>query len=68
MFEVTPRCEVVWEYINPFFMNSAAAGGAGGMEYSNATFRCHRYDPDHPAFAGRNLDPKRHSVLNRLLA
>ena len=67
MFEVTPRGEVVWEYINPFFMHSGAAGGAGGMEYTNATFRCHRYGPGHPALAGRDLDPARHASLNRLL-
>ncbi len=67
MFEVTPRGEVVWEYINPFFHYSEAAGGAGGMEYTNATFRCHRYGADHPALAGADLDPARHSGLNRLL-
>lgn len=67
MFEVTPRGEIVWEYINPFFMYSGAAGGVGGMEYTNATFRCHRYGPDHPALAGRDLDPGRHAGLNRIL-
>ena len=67
LFEVTPGGEIVWEYINPFFMHSEAAGGAGGMEYTNATFRCHRYGPDHPALAGRDLDPARHASLNRLL-
>ena len=67
MFEVTPSGEVVWEYVNPFFMYSDAAGGGGGMEYTNATFRCHRYGPDHPALAGRDLDPARHAGLNRLL-
>ena len=67
LFEVTPLGEIVWEYINPFPEYSGAAGGAGGMELSNATFRCHRYTPDHPAFANRDLDPARHSGLNRLL-
>ena len=62
-----PGGEVVWEYINPFFHYSEAAGGGPGMEYTNATFRCHRYSPDHPALAGRDLDPGRHSGLNRLL-
>jgi hypothetical protein len=37
------------------------------MEYTNATFRCHRYSADHPALAGKDLDPARHSGLNRLL-
>ncbi len=67
MFEVTPRGEIVWEYINPFFLYSGGAGGAGGMEYTNATFRCHRYSPDHPALAGRDLDPGRHAGLNNVL-
>ena len=52
LFEVTPRGEVVWEYINPFFLYSDAAGGGGGMEYTNATFRCHRYSADHPRWPG----------------
>ena len=67
MFEVTPRGEVVWEYINPFPVFNDGPGGQGGMELSNATFRCHRYSPDHPALAGRDLDPAQHSGLNRLL-
>ena len=67
LFEVTPRCEIVWEYINPFFVYSGAAGGPGGAESTNATFRAHRYGPDHPALAGRDLDPRRHAALNRLL-
>ena len=67
MFEVTPRGEIVWEYINPFPVYNDGPGGLGGMELSNATFRCHRYSPDHPALAGRDLDPARHSAWNRLL-
>ena len=67
MFEVTPRGEIVWEYINPFPVFNDGPGGVGGMELSNATFRCHRYSPDHPALAGRALDPSAHSGLNRLL-
>lgn len=67
MFEVTPRGEIVWEYINPFPVLNDGPGGLGGMELSNATFRCHRYSPDHPALAGRELDPGRHANLNRLL-
>ena len=66
LFEVTPRGEVVWEYINPFFVYGKRAGGEE-MEHSNATFRCHRYGPDHPALAGRDLDPARYAALNRLL-
>ena len=74
LFEVTPRGEIVWEYINPFGVYSAAAGAVaggaaagGGMEYSNATFRAHRYGAEHPGLAGRDLDPGRYSNLNRVV-
>ena len=74
LFEVTPRGEIVWEYINPFGVYSAAAGAVaggaaagGGMEYSNATFRAHRYGAEHPGLAGRDLDPGRYGNLNRLV-
>ena len=66
LFEVTPRGEIVWEYINPFFVYGKRAGSEK-MEYSNATFRCHRYGPDHPALSGRDLDPDRFANLNRLM-
>jgi hypothetical protein len=54
-FEVTADKEVVWEYINP------ETGDGVKTLYSESTanpvFRCHRYGPDHPAFAGRDLTP-----------
>ena len=59
IFEVTPANEIVWEYISPFF----ATGEHG---FSNGVFRAHRYGPGHPALLGRDLDPARHSNLNRL--
>ena len=65
-FEVTARCEVVWEYINPFPVFGSRTGREK-PENSNATFRCHRYGPDHPALAGRDLDPARYANLNSLL-
>ena len=65
-FEVTARGEIVWEYINPFPVYGRRTGREK-QENSNATFRCHRYGPDHPALAGRDLDPARYANLNRLL-
>jgi len=59
IFEVNVASEVVWEYISPFF-----AQGQQGM--ANRVFRSHRYGPDHPALAGRDLDPTRYGNLNRL--
>ncbi len=37
MFEVTPLCEIVWEYINPHFFQMQVFG------QSNAVFRAFRY-------------------------
>jgi hypothetical protein len=56
----------VWEYINPLFVYSETAGGER-KESSNATFRCHRYGPDHPALSGQDLDPERYASMNRLM-
>ena len=62
-FEVTRDKKVVWEYINPFFVGNARFGGR-----MNLVFRCHRYGVDHPALAGKTLDPSRYANLNRLYA
>jgi len=60
LFEVTRNCEVVWEWINPF-VNYRKNG-----ELTVGMYRAHRYPPDHPAFAGRDLDPATYGNLNRL--
>ena len=65
-FEVTARGEIVWEYINPFLVYGARTGREK-PENSNATFRCHRHGPDHPALSGRDLDPAWYANLNRLM-
>jgi hypothetical protein len=64
IFEVTRSKKVVWDYINPFFITNARLGG-GRM---NFIFRAHRYGPDHPALADRDLAPDRYANLNRLYA
>ena len=61
IFEVTSNKQVVWEYVNPFSFPDARFGAL-----TNATFRSHRYGPDHPALVGRDLDPARYGNLNRL--
>lgn len=60
LFEVTRSHEVVWEWINPFVNNSPRG------DPTVSIYRAHRYGPDHPAFAGRDLDPDRFGNLNRL--
>lgn len=60
LFEVTRSHEVVWEWINPFLNNSEQG------EPNVSIYRAHRYGVDHPALAGRDLDPDRFGNLNRL--
>ena len=60
LLEVTRRCQPVWEWINPF-INNARDGSP-----TVSIYRVHRYGPDHPAFANRDLDPARFANLNRL--
>ncbi|HSG91474.1 MAG TPA: aryl-sulfate sulfotransferase [Pseudomonadales bacterium] len=62
-FEVTRGGKVVWEYINPFFINNPRLGGR-----MNLVFRALRYGIHDPALAGRDLDPARYANLNRLYA
>lgn len=66
VFEVTPSGEVVWEYISPFFVGNPPTAGGSRFGYANAVFRAHRYAADHPAFAGKDLNPDNHANLNRL--
>ena len=60
LFEVTRSHEVVWEWINPFVNNSPRG------DPTVSIYRAHRYGADHPALAGRDLDPDRFGNLNRL--
>lgn len=60
LFEVTRSGDVVWEWINPF----THLGRGGGMTVT--MYRAHRYLPDHPGLADRELDPKRYRKLNEL--
>ena len=68
IFEVTPGKEIVWEYINPFMARSGYGVGGSISGMANSVFRAHRYGYDHPALAGKDLDPKKYATLNRLYA
>lgn len=59
VFEVTYDHELVWEYVNPFM------GTRAGV-YKNWLFRAHRYLSDYPGFEGKDLDPARFPLENRL--
>jgi hypothetical protein len=59
VFEITPQGEVVWEWISPFVTIRQG-------EPRTWIFRAHRYGPDDPALAGRELDAGNHRAMNRM--
>jgi hypothetical protein len=63
LFEVTAAGEIVWQYVNPMVRGGVLAQGElPGKDVRghlfNAVFKVHRYPPDYPGLAGRNLAPK----------
>jgi hypothetical protein len=52
-FEVTPQGDTVWDYENPFSGDAPNPSG----DPPRSVFRATRIPPDHPALAGRNLQP-----------
>ena len=61
-FETTPGGEIVWHYVCPVVRTGPLAQGERpGKDHRghdwNAVFKIHRYPPDYPAFAGRDLAP-----------
>jgi len=67
-FEVSPSGEIVWEYEVPFYARSDEEERYGLKAYglSNLTFRCSRYGPDYPGLQGKELNPERLDLWNRL--
>ena len=63
LIEVSADGEVVWEFVNPEAKRGLTKQGnppnPRGIEFSerNVLFRVHKYPPDHPAFAGRDMTP-----------
>lgn len=58
IFEVTPDCEIVWEYISPFYGPFVVYGQA------NLIYRAYRYGHEHEGLIGKNLDPDKFEWLN----
>jgi formylglycine-generating enzyme required for sulfatase activity/phosphatidylethanolamine-binding protein (PEBP) family uncharacterized protein len=61
-FEVTAAGKTVWQYVNPVVHNGILAQGErSGLDHRghnwNAVFKIHRYEPDYPGLAGRDLTP-----------
>ena len=63
IFEVTLNKEIVWEYVNPFFV---PGGGNDSPELINGVFRAHRYGPDHSALRNKEINPGNYGNINRL--
>ncbi|MEM7259360.1 MAG: aryl-sulfate sulfotransferase [Pseudomonadota bacterium] len=58
LFEVTPECEIVWEYINPFTVEQTRGPTVGTV---NSVFRAYRYSHDGAQIRGRlPADPFNH--------
>ena len=63
LFEITSDGEMVWQYVNPMVRGGILAQGElPGKDMRghlwNAVFKVHRYAPDHPGLAGRDLTPR----------
>ncbi len=58
IFEVTPDCEVCWEWISPFLLPFRGV-------LASMFFRAHRYRPDGAEIMGRRLDHARYEQLNK---
>ena len=56
-FEVTPDGDTVWRFVNPVKGPEGSSHAGADREPTNIVFRVHRYAPDHPAFAGKDLRP-----------
>jgi hypothetical protein len=63
LFEVTAAGEMVWQYVDPVVRGGILAQGElPGKDVRghlfNAIFKAHRYAPDYPGLAGRDLTPQ----------
>lgn len=58
-FEVTPENKIVWEYLNPYRGTATKPNGdpADHMPMTFSTFRSTLVPADHPALAGKKLNP-----------
>ena len=58
IFEVMPDGQIVWRYVNPVTADGPLALGDPIPEGSNIIFRAYRFEPDFPAFEGKDLAPQ----------
>jgi len=62
-FEINPKGELVWEYINPFY-----GKGPGNFGNTNSVYRCFRFGPDHPSIKGKKFNLNKFYLWNNLYA
>ena len=56
--EVTYDKEIVWRYVNPMTdAETAVIQGTSPLPGGRSVHRCHRYAPDYPGLAGKDLTP-----------
>lgn len=60
-FEVTPRGEIVWEYLSPFYSQSGTRYGR-----TSAVFRAMRYSFNYSGLVGKKFDSEKVELLNKL--
>lgn len=63
-FELTPKNDIVWEYIVPLKNGNQVNQGSTISINDNTTFRMYRYPNDFEAFDGKDLTPKGFIELN----
>lgn len=59
IFEVTPDCEIVWEFVNPSY------GYDLGPSWWNGVRKAFRYSPDYEGLKGKTLDHEKFYWLNK---
>jgi len=57
IFEVDSNSNTVWEYQSPIANTSVLSDGDDPSQSQTRMFRALRYDPNYPAFIGRDLTP-----------
>jgi len=60
IFEVTYDCEIVWEYISPFY------GPYVGFPPNNFIYRSYRYGPTYSGLKDKTLNPNRFPWINAI--
>ncbi|MEM9548337.1 MAG: aryl-sulfate sulfotransferase [Bacteroidota bacterium] len=55
LFEVNAQGNIVWEYLNPVDGSGPNVQGENVWSFQRQIFRAYKYEPDYPAFEGKDL-------------